>query len=171
MSHKIEIKALTYTVSDGLREYIAVHNKFYKEYATIKSFFKSFFGLNTPSTELLFKVEELIKLWDNIFKKVSVFIESSKNNISEEENRYIQTLLSYVLALNKTVYSLSELIKFLMKREYSFNSTYIIWNTIFKKSIGWQAYKEKQVIYDNAIKNYITIGGQLNKMKHIIFYK
>jgi hypothetical protein len=55
-----QIKNIAYSVNDGLTAYITIHDKIFKEAATLKSFLKNIFGRAVPMSQLLQDAETLI---------------------------------------------------------------------------------------------------------------
>ena len=159
MNYGSQIKEIAQTVHAGLRSYIFVHNKIFKESATIQSFIKNLFGRGTPMSELKNEAEKLIPIWDSILNNILNFRDSNYNNLSSDEKQYFDALINYANALQKTVARLVERQIFLekMSQGISNNPTTLI------------SYQKKNSEYHAARKEYFKLGQILNDLSYIVF--
>lgn len=156
MDHRDEIKDLAMTVNDGLTVYIAIHNAIFRDAATFKSFMKNLFGWGVPMSKLLEDSEGLLPLWETIHQKMEVFRQSAYSSLSKDEKHYFDILSRYVAAVRKTVAALVDRQRLMNQRSKGGTMT-------------WEAFQQKEMAYQMAVQEYLSIGQELNAATPIIF--
>ena len=158
-NYRDQIKNLAFMVNDGLTAYIAIHDKIFKEAATLKSFLKNIFGLAVPMSQLLQDADTLIPIWNGIIEKIESFRHDAYPSINEEERFYFEILHRYAEAVNETVFALVERQRLLNERSKG----------DYNNPINWNEYKDAEKKYQSAIHKYMAIGQELNNASHIVF--
>jgi hypothetical protein len=159
VGHGDAIRELATTVGQGLTAYIGVHNAIFRDAATFKSVLKNLGGRGVPMSKLLEDAESLLPFWKSLHERMEVFRESSYSSLSEDEKHYFDLLASYVDALSETVVALVDRQR--LMNEGSKGGP--------KNPMTWDAFQEKERAYQNAVKQYMAIGGQLNDSAPIVF--
>jgi hypothetical protein len=157
--YREQIKNLALIVNDGLTAYITVHDKIFKEAATIKSFLKNIFGHAVPMSQLLEEAERLIHLWNGIIEKIALFGNEAYSSMDEDERCYFDILNRYVQALKETIAALVERQKLLNRRSKGGKDN----------PVNWSVYQEAEKRYQTAIQKYMAIGQELNNASHLVF--
>lgn len=159
MSQQERIKDLAMTVNEGLNVYIDVHNAIFEEAATFKSLLKNLSGSGAPMSKLLEDSEALVPLWDHISKRVEVFESTEYRFLSPDERDFFDILSRYVSALRQTVTALVD-------RQRLMNAGA---KGGRENPMTWKAYQEKEALYQQAIKDYMAIGEELNSVRSVVF--
>jgi hypothetical protein len=159
MSQRERIKNLALTVNGGLSAYIAVHNAIFEEAATVKSFLKNLSGRAVPMSKLLKDSEALVPLWDGLTARIEDFKSSEYHSLSPDERDFFDVLSRYVDALRNTVAALVD-------RQHLMNEGAKGGREI---PMSWSAYQEKEALYQQAIKEYMAIGEELNAARPVVF--
>jgi len=155
MTNKERIIELSWNVNDLLSQYVAIHDDIFKtsirHAIPIPGIFKAIdFGAH------LEKVENITPELKNCDSK----IKSIAENVSDQEKEYLDILSQYIGALIETVSRLKVVVGALYAKSQSFaNSNY-----------DWKNYKSDLAKYEQSVKDYMAIGGNLNelfdKIKH-----
>ena len=159
MNNRDQIKDLAMTVNSGLTVYIAIHNAIFRDGATFKSFVKNLFGQGVPMSKLLQDSEGLLPLWDAIHQKIEAFRQSAYLSLSKDERCYFDILSRYVVALRKTVAALVDRQRLMNEGTQGGPNN----------SMSWEAYQQKEKIYQTAVEEYMAIGQELNAAAPIVF--
>jgi hypothetical protein len=159
MNNRDQIKDLAMTVNSGLTVYIAIHNAIFRDAATLKSFVKNLFGRGVPMSKLLEDSEGLLPLWDAIHQKMEAFRQSAYSSLSKDERYYFDILARYVVALRRTVAALVDRQRLLNEGTKGGSNN----------SMSWEAYQEKENIYQMTVKEYRAIGHELNEAAPVVF--
>lgn len=146
-------------MNDGLTAYIAIHDKIFKEAATLKSFLRNIFGLGVPMSQLLQDAEALIPMWDGILEEINSFRRDACPSMNEDERFYLQILNRYAEAVNDTVSALVERQRLLNERSKGGRNN----------PINWNAHQDVERRYESAIQKYMAIGHELNNAGHMVF--
>jgi hypothetical protein len=157
--YRDQIKNLAFMVNDGLTAYIAVHDKIFKESATIKSLIRNLLGLATPASQLLRDAETLIPIWNEITQKIECFRRDAYSAIDEEERSYFEILNRYTEAVNETVSALVERQRLLSERSEGGRSN----------PVNWKVYQDAGRKYQSAVEKYTVIGQELNNASRMLF--
>ncbi|MCK4820455.1 hypothetical protein KA005_32120 [bacterium] len=158
-NYQDQIKSLSLVVNDGLTVYIAIHDKIFKEAATIKSLFKNLLGLAVPTSRLLQDAETLIPIWNEITERIESFRRDAYPSIDEDERFYFEILNRYADAVNETVLALVERQSLLNERSKGGRNN----------PVNWKVYQDAEGKYQSAIEKYMAIGQELNNASHMIF--
>ena len=149
MTNKEEIIELSWNVNDLLSQYVAIHDEVFKtsirHAIPIPGIFKKIdFGVH------LGKVENIIPELKNCDNKIKSLVK----NESDKEKEYLDILSQYTGALIETVSRLKVVVGALYAKSQSFaNSNY-----------DWKNYKNDLAKYEQSVKDYMTIGGNLNEL-------
>ena len=147
------------TVGGSLTVYIAVHDKIFREAATLTSVLKNLLGRGTPMGELLEMAEKLVPLWDSIGAKVEAVRIDYGSYFSEDEEAYFCILVRYVAAVRKTVAIL------VARQRLAYEGS----KGGPKNPMTWDAYKRNEAEYQAAVHEYTAIGQELNAAAPTIF--
>lgn len=158
-NYREQVKDIAYLVNDGLTAYITIHDKIFKEAATLRSFIKNIFGRAVPMSQLLQDAETLIPLWDGITEKIASFGREADSSLDEDERYYFEILNRYAQAVNETVVALVERQRLLNARSKGGHDN----------PVDWNVYQDAERRYQSAIQKYMTIGQELNNAGHLIF--
>jgi len=158
-NYREQIKNLSFVVNDGLTAYITIHDKIFKEAATLKSFLKNIFGLAVPMSQLLQDAETLIPIWDGITGKIESFRRDAYPSINEDERFYFEILNRYAEAVNETVSALVERQRLLNERSKGGRNN----------PVNWNVYQDAERKYQSAVQKYMAIGQELNNASHMVF--
>src|SRR4030067_3368886 len=149
MDHREESKVLALSVNDGLTFDFFIHNAIFRDAATFKSFMKNLFGWGVPMSKLLEDSEGLLPLWETIHQKMEVFRQSAYSSLSKDEKHYFDILSRYVAAVRKTVAALVDRQRLMNQRSKGGTMT-------------WEAFQQKEMAYQMAVQEYLSIGQELN---------
>lgn len=158
-NYRDQIKNLSFMVNDGLTAYIAVHDKIFKEAATLKSFLKNIFGLAVPISQLLQDAETLIPIWNGITEKIESFRRDAYPSINEDERFYFEILNRYAEAVNETVSALVDRQRLLNERSKGGRNN----------PVNWNVYQDAERKYQSLVQKYLAIGQELNNASHMVF--
>jgi len=156
MNYRDQIKDLATTVNGGLTVYIAIHNAIFRDAATFKSFLKNLFGQGVPMSKLLEDSEGLLPLWDTIHQKTEVFRQEAYWSLSKDERYYFDILSRHVAAVRKTVAALVDRQRLMNEKSKG-------------NPVTWEAFQQKEMAYQMAVKEYMSIDQELNDAAPIIF--
>ena len=149
MANKEQIVELSWNVNDLLSQYVAIHDDIFKtsirHAIPIPGIFKAIdFGAH------LEKVKNIIPELENCDNKIKSLAEST----SGQEREYLDLLSRYVGALIETGSRLKVVVGALYDKSQSFvNSNY-----------DWKNYKSDLAKYEQAVQDYMVIGGSLNEL-------
>ncbi len=153
MSNRDEIRRLALAVSNGLNEYIEVHNKIFQESATFKSVVKNLFGRGASMPQLLDDSERLVPPWAAIYEDLEAFRRMSYLSLVPDQRSYFDLLSRYAMAIKETVHALVE-------RQRLLNDG---------GRLTLESFQEKEQLYRSAVAQYVLIGQELNAAAPIIF--
>lgn len=157
--YRAQIKNIAYLANDGLTAYITIHDKIFKEAATLRSFIKNIFGRAVPMSQLLRDGETLIPLWNGITEKIASFGRDANSSLDEDERYYFEILSRYAQTVNDTVVVLVERQRLLNERSKGGHDN----------PVNWNVYQVAERIYQSAIQKYMKIGQELNNAGHLVF--
>lgn len=149
MTSKENLTNLSWDINDLLSQYIEIHNNIFKTSIRQRIPIPGIFKAINFSAHLE-KIEEIMPEMESLNSKIKLL---AINSMSQEKE-YLNLLSRYTDALIKTAGYLKIVISALYdKSKSSINSSY-----------NWKNYKKDLAIYEQSIKNYMTIGGQLNNL-------
>lgn len=149
----VKLKSEAWEVNGLLSDYIKFHNYVNKEAGSLKSLLKKvdfdelFHDAYEIYLSMKYKHEELIKLKEEIL-----------SCLTKEQNDFFQSLITYSSKLVNTTNILSD--NLLRMSEAAKDRK--------NKKLSWEEFKENQDRYQESIKEYLEVGGLLNKIFHIV---
>jgi len=138
-----------FEVEDLLKVYVEVHNRCLKEAGSFLSLFK-----NTDFSDLLNSAKEISQKFDQKYAELNSFKQRNYELLHSVEKQFFNSLLEYVEALSETNHKLVELYEALYLR------------SINKEGLSWLKYRSLGKKYEEARKNYLTIGEKLQRNYH-----
>ena len=135
-----------FEVEDLLKVYVEVHNRCLKEAGSFWSLFK-----NTDFSDLLNSAKAISRKFDNKHTELNSFKQRNYELLHSVEKQFFNSLLEYVLALTDTNHKLVEL----------YDALYL--RSVNKEGLSWLKYRSLGKKYEEARKNYLSIGEKLQK--------
>jgi hypothetical protein len=146
-----------FLANDALKAYIAIHDRIFAEQATIASLFKNLVGTGTPFEELLVEAKKADRLWLDFSDFAGRTRSKHRASVSEEEARFLDSVVEYAAAVLATTQVLVERQELLLKRKHN------------PSEVSWQAFTGVQKRYEVAVERYRSLGRDLNPRIHRVF--
>ncbi len=146
-----------FTADDALKAYIAIHDRIFAKQATVTSMLQNLAGVGIPFEELLSEAKKANRLWIDFAAFAVRPRLTCRASVSEEEARFLDSLVEYSAAVLATTDVLVERQELLVKRKHS------------PKEVSWHAYTDVQDRYDAAVALYTGLGRSLNPLIHRVF--
>lgn len=146
-----------FRANDSLKAYIAIHDRIFAEQATIASLFKNLVGTGTPLEDLLVEAKKADRLWHDFSDFAGRTRSMNRASVSEEEARFLDSVVEYAAAVLATTQVLVERQELLLKRKHK------------PSEVSWEAFKNVQKRYEVAVERYQNLGSDLNSRIHRVF--
>ena len=157
MNTHSRIHRLAYEVAASLDQYVSAHDFIFKESATIISFLKNLFGRGVQMEDLLSMVQPLKHDWERLLKEVHALKLKGVDSLSENESIYIDLLQKYVQSVQCAVLLLIDRQQLVL--DIKLNGS---------NGPSLTDLQQMEAVYRNAVKEYVKIGGDLNRNAHLV---
>jgi hypothetical protein len=154
---KLRITALL--VASKLREYVALHDRIYRQSATFSSVLKNLFGVRVPFEQFASESAQMAASWRSALQRIQGVRDDVYDDLTAEEQRYFNCLQAYAAAVANTVEILSE------------NQAAMYQASLGAKrsTLSQEDVLRQQQRYEAAISRYCQLGDQLNQLNYIVF--
>ena len=156
---RLQLRLLALMVNEMLTSYIELENKITRSQATFRSLVARLLGRRIPYEEFVRDLAETESRWSVVLDMVAKARQDLQLSTSVNEQRFVEALWSYTVAVRDAVAVLGESQRQLERISLGSNPTNPTFGDI----------AHSQALYRAAVQRYLDCGIKLNSLNPLIF--